>query len=108
MSFAVLLAIGIGSGVVGSLSGLGGGVVLVPMLTILLGVPIEYAAGASLVATIATSSGAASVYVRDHLANIKIGMSLEIATTIGAIVGSLLAAFIYAKGFCSSSSFHLE
>ncbi len=94
----VLLVIGIVAGLVGSLSGLGGGVVVVPALTLLLGVPIAYAAGASLVATIATSSGAASRYIKDGLSNIKIGMSLEIATTLGAIVGSLTAAYIYSIG----------
>ncbi len=92
-----MLAIGVVSGLIGSLSGLGGGVVLIPVLTLLMNVPIEYAAGASIISTIATSSGAASAYVKDRLANIKIGMSLEIATTIGAIVGSLVAASIYLK-----------
>ncbi len=96
--FALLLIIGIVAGIIGSLSGLGGGVVVVPALTILLGVPIEYAAGASLISTIATSSGAASRYIKDGLSNLKIGMSLEIATTLGAIVGSLIAAYIYAMG----------
>ncbi|MDE1860784.1 MAG: sulfite exporter TauE/SafE family protein [Candidatus Micrarchaeota archaeon] len=96
--FALLLIIGIVAGLVGSLSGLGGGVVVVPALTILLGVPIEYAAGASLISTIATSSGAASRYIKDGLSNIKIGMSLEIATTLGAIAGSLIAAYIYSIG----------
>ena len=94
----VLLVIGIAAGLVGSLSGLGGGVVVVPALTLLLGVPIAYAAGASLVATIATSSGAASRYIKDGLSNIKIGMSVEIATTLGAIAGSLTAAYIYSIG----------
>ncbi len=96
--FITLLVVGILAGLVGSLSGLGGGVVVIPVLTVLLGVPIEYAAGASLIATIATSSGAASAYVKERIANIKIGMSLEIATTAGAIAGSLIAAFIYSKG----------
>lgn len=91
----LLAALGFVAGAVGSITGLGGGVVLIPVLTILMGIPIEYAAGASLVSTIATSSGAASAYVKDRLANIRIGMSLEIATTLGAIVGSLLAVLIY-------------
>ncbi len=94
--FIELLIAGIFAGVVGAMSGLGGGVVIVPALTLLFGIPLEYAAGASLVSTIATSSGAASAYVRDKLANIRIGMSLEIATTLGAIIGSLIAAYIYA------------
>ena len=92
---AFLAVLGLAAGFVGSITGLGGGVVLIPALTLLLGMPIEYAAGASLISTIATSSGAASAYVKDRLANIRIGMSLEIATTLGAIVGSLAAALIY-------------
>ncbi|MEM3839133.1 MAG: sulfite exporter TauE/SafE family protein [Candidatus Micrarchaeaceae archaeon] len=94
--FILLALVGLAAGVVGSLTGLGGGVVLIPMLTLAVGIPIEYAAGASLISTIATSSGAASAYVKDKLANIKIGMSLEIATTLGAITGALIAAAIYA------------
>lgn len=96
--FIALLLAGFVSGLVGAMSGLGGGVVIIPVLTLLFGVPLEYAAGASLISTIATSSGAASAYVKDKLANIKIGMSLEIATTLGAIIGSLLAAYVYANG----------
>ncbi len=96
--FIGLLLAGVVAGFVGAMSGLGGGVVIVPALTLLFGIPLQYAAGASLVSTIATSSGAASAYVKDKLANIKIGMSLEIATTLGAIAGSLLAAYIYAHG----------
>ncbi len=92
-----LLGIGIVAGIVGALSGLGGGVILIPALSLLMNIPIEYAAGASLIATIATSSGAASAYVKDKLTNIRIGMSLEIATTLGAIVGALAAAYIYSR-----------
>lgn len=90
-----LLIIGVIAGFVGSMTGLGGAVVIMPALTLLLGIPIEHATGASLVATIATSSGAATAYVRDKISNIKIGMSLEIGTTIGAIIGALTAAFVY-------------
>lgn len=97
LSILELVILGFIAGVIGSLTGLGGGVVIIPMLTLALGVPIEFAAGASLVSSIATSSGAASAYVKEKLANIRIGMSLEIATTIGAIIGSLMAAAIYAK-----------
>src|SRR5271169_6284910 len=75
------------AGLVGALTGLGGGVVLVPLLTIAFGVDIRYAIGASLISVIATSSGAASAYVREGYSNVRIGMFLEIATTIGAIVG---------------------
>ncbi len=95
--FIELIVVGILAGFAGSLSGLGGGVVVIPLLTILFGVPIDYAAGASLVSTIATSSGAASAYVKERLSNIRIGMSLEVATTLGAIGGSIIAAYIYSK-----------
>ena len=79
------------AGCLGALTGLGGGVVVTPALTLLLGVDIRYAIGASLVSVIATSSGAASAYVREGFSNIRIGMFLEIATTIGAVVGAMLA-----------------
>lgn len=80
------------AGFLGALTGLGGGVVVVPALAILLGVNIKYAIGASLVSVIATSSGAAAAYVKEGFSNIRIGMLLEIATTVGAIVGAMLAA----------------
>ncbi|MGH9604436.1 MAG: sulfite exporter TauE/SafE family protein, partial [Terracidiphilus sp.] len=79
------------AGFLGALTGLGGGVVVVPALTLALGVDIKYAIGASLVSVIATSSGAAAAYVREGFSNIRIGMLLEIATTIGAVVGAYLA-----------------
>jgi uncharacterized protein len=79
------------AGFLGALTGLGGGVVVVPALTLALGVDIKYAIGASLVSVIATSSGAAAAYVREGFSNIRIGMFLEIATTVGAIVGAYLA-----------------
>jgi len=81
-------------GFVGSLTGLGGGVIITPALTVFLGVDIRYAIGASIVAVIATSSGAAAAYVRDGLSNIRIGMFLEIATTIGALFGAYLSTHI--------------
>jgi uncharacterized membrane protein YfcA len=80
------------AGLVGALTGLGGGVLLVPLLTLGFGVNVRYAAGASLVSVIATSSGAASTYVRDGLTNIRIGILLEVATTLGAVGGAILAA----------------
>jgi uncharacterized membrane protein YfcA len=80
------------AGFLGSLTGLGGGVVIVPFLTLVFGVDIRYAIGASLVSVIATSSGAAAAYVKEGFTNIRIGMFLEIATTIGALVGAALAA----------------
>ena len=79
------------AGFLGALTGLGGGVVVVPLLTLVLGVDIRYAVGASLVSVIATSSGAAAAYVRAGFSNIRIGMFLEIATTLGALVGAYLA-----------------
>jgi uncharacterized membrane protein YfcA len=77
------------AGLMGALTGLGGGVVIVPLLTLAFGVDIHYAIGASLVSVIATSSGAAAAYVREGFSNIRIGMFLEQATTMGALVGLL-------------------
>src|SRR6202049_1542140 len=78
------------AGFLGSLTGLGGGVVIVPMLTLLFHVDIRYAIGAALVSVIATSSGAAAAYVREGYSNVRVGMFLEIATTVGALVGAAL------------------
>ena len=82
------------AGFLGALTGLGGGVVLVPMLTLLMGVDIRYAIGASLVSVIATSSGAAAAYVKEGFSNIRIGMLLEIATTLGALMGATVATHV--------------
>lgn len=79
------------AGLLGSMTGLGGGVVLVPMLAILFKVDLHYAIGASLISVIATSSGSAAAYVREGFSNIRIGMFLEIATTVGAVAGAWLA-----------------
>ena len=81
------------AGLLGSLTGLGGGVVIIPMLTLLLGVDIRYAIGTSIVAVIATSSGAASAYVKEGFTNIRLGMFLEIATTLGAVGGAIAAVY---------------
>lgn len=81
------------AGFLGALTGLGGGVVVVPVLALALGVDIKYAIGASLVSVIATSSGAAAAYVREGYSNIRIGLLLEIATTVGAVVGAYIAGF---------------
>ena len=78
----------------GSLTGLGGGVVLIPLLTLLFKVDIHYAIGASLVSVIATSSGAAAAYVREGISNIRLGMFLEVATTVGAVAGASLATHL--------------
>jgi uncharacterized membrane protein YfcA len=90
----VVLAMSAVAGFLGALTGLGGGVVIVPVLAIALGVDIKYAIGASLVSVIATSSGAAAAYVREGYSNIRVGMLLEIATTVGAIVGAILAVHV--------------
>src|ERR1700751_2611738 len=85
------------AGLVGALTGLGGGVVLVPLLTLLFKVDIRYAVGASLVSVIATSSGAAVSYLKEGFSNIRIGIFLEIATTLGALFGAFLAAGVSTK-----------
>lgn len=90
----ILLAAALLAGFLGSLTGLGGGVVIVPFLTLVLGINIRYAIGASLVSVIATSSGAASAYVKEGFSNIRIGMFLEIATTLGALAGAFMASVV--------------
>ena len=85
------------AGFLGSLTGLGGGVVIVPLLTSVFGVDIRYAIGASLVSVIATSCGAASAYIKEGYTNLRIGMFLEVATIIGALSGALIAAFVSVK-----------
>jgi hypothetical protein len=96
LEFSVLVALAsVLAGLLGALTGLGGGVVLTPVLTLLFGVDIRYAIGATLVSVIATSSGAAAAYVKEGYANIRIGMLLEIATTFGALVGAYAAAAIF-------------
>lgn len=93
LEFTVLVWIGsVIAGLLGSLTGLGGGVVLVPLLTLFFKVDIRYAVGASLISVIATSSGAAAAYVKEGFSNIRIAMFLEIATTLGALLGAFLAA----------------
>jgi uncharacterized membrane protein YfcA len=93
LEFTVVIALGsLLAGFLGSLTGLGGGIVIVPLLTLIFGVDIRYAIGASLVSVIATSSGAAAAYVREGYSNIRIGMFLEIATTVGALFGATVAA----------------
>src|SRR5919201_723828 len=92
LAFTLLVWLGaLAAGFLGALTGLGGGVVLVPMLALGFGVDLRYAIGASLVSVIATSSGAAAAYVKEGYTNIRIGMFLEIATTVGALVGAFLA-----------------
>ncbi|MGD9636744.1 MAG: sulfite exporter TauE/SafE family protein [Pirellulales bacterium] len=90
----VVFASSLVAGVFGSLLGLGGGIIVVPVLTLALGIDIRYAIGASIVSVIATSSGAAAAYVREHLANLRVAMFLELATTTGAISGAFLAGLV--------------
>ncbi len=85
---------GMFAGLLGSVLGLGGGVLIIPMLTLVFGVPMREAIGASLVCVIATSSGAASLYVKKRLCDIRLGMTLELATTLGAIAGGIVAGMM--------------
>lgn len=89
-----ILLISIFAGGLGSILGLGGGIIVTPALTLLFGVDIQHAIGASLISVIATSSGAAVAYIRDHITNIRVGMFLEIATTVGAVTGALIGGII--------------
>lgn len=93
--YPVLIFVGaIAAGLLGSLVGLGGGVLIVPLLTLVFGFPIYFAIGASIISVIATSSGAAAAYVKDHMTNLRVGMFLELATTTGAICGAFLAGLL--------------
>ena len=85
------------AGFLGSLVGLGGGIIITPALTILFGIDIKYAIGASIVAVIATSSGSAIAFVKDHVSNMRVGMLLEIFTTAGGVVGALMAGIFSSK-----------
>jgi uncharacterized membrane protein YfcA len=84
----------VAAGLIGSMVGLGGGVLIVPLLTVGFGLDIRVAIGASIVSVIATSSGAAAAYVRDHLTNVRVGMLLELATSVGAVTGAFVAAYL--------------
>jgi uncharacterized membrane protein YfcA len=80
------------AGLLGSLTGLGGGIIIVPMLTLLFHVDLRYAIGASLVSVIATSSGAAAAYVREGYTNVRVGILLEVGTVVGALIGAALSS----------------
>ena len=95
---ALIFAGSFAAGMLGALTGLGGGVVLIPLLTLGFHVDMRYAIGASLVSVIATSSGAAAAYVREGYSNVRIGMFLEVATTIGAVVGAFIAGHVPTRG----------
>lgn len=90
----IVFAGSVAAGFLGALAGLGGGVLIVPLLTVGFGIDIRYAIGASIVAVIATSSGAAATYVRDQITNLRVAMFLELATTTGAIAGAYLAGLV--------------
>ena len=90
----ILFFVSFFAGLLGSLIGLGGGILVVPVLTLVFGLDIHLAIGASIVSIIATSSGAAAAYVRDHLTNVRAAILLELATSTGAVLGALLAPFL--------------
>ena len=93
--FSLILFIGACiAGLIGSLTGLGGGVVVIPLLTLGFGIDMRYAIGAALVTSIATSSGAAAAYIKEGITNVRIGMFLEIATTTGAVGGAIVAMYL--------------
>src|SRR5690349_21868822 len=95
LTFTMIIFLGaIIAGLIGSLTGLGGGVVLIPLLTLVFKVDIHYAIGTSLISVIATSSGAAAAYVKEGITNIRLGIFLELATTIGAVMGAQLATHV--------------
>ncbi|MGJ1448078.1 sulfite exporter TauE/SafE family protein [Sphingobacterium spiritivorum] len=94
LTFSLILLLGAYfAGLLGSLTGLGDGVIVIPLLTLYFHVDIRYAIGAALLASIATSSGAATAYVKEGVTNIRLGMFLEIATTLGAVIGALVAIY---------------
>jgi len=102
----ILLVASALAGLAGSFLGIGGGVFLIPFMSLAMGLDLRVAIAISLVGVIATSSGAASVYVRDHLTNLRLGMSLEIATTTGALLGAACGVVIalLARRRCRSGS----
>jgi len=93
----IIFLVSIVAGFVGALFGLGGGVLIIPFLTLVEGVPVPLAVGASIVSVVATSSASASTYVQDHLTNLRLGMFLEIGTVAGAITGAFVAVFLPAS-----------
>jgi uncharacterized protein len=92
MVFEIFL-VSIFAGLIGALFGLGGGIIIIPFLTIFEGIPLQFAVGASLVSVVATSSASAATYVQDHLTNLRLGMFLEVGTVAGAITGAYLSIF---------------
>ena len=90
----ILAFTGLAAGILGALLGLGGGIIITPVLTLLMGLPIQYAIGASVIAVIATSSGATIAYLKDDMLNLRVAMFLEIATTVGAILGAVVTGLV--------------
>lgn len=97
--FLSIVAAGLIAGLLGSLTGLGGGTILVPILTLFYGIPLVFATGASLISTIATSAGSASSYVKERISNVKVGIALAMASTLGAVAGSLILVLAHRTGF---------
>jgi hypothetical protein len=98
-AFTAIIAAGaVAAGIIGSLTGLGGGVIIVPLLVLVFHVDIRYAIGASLVTVIATSSGAAAAFLREGFSNVRVAMFLEIATTLGALSGAVIATRVPTNG----------
>ena len=99
-SLGLMLGVGVIAGIFGAILGIGGGMIFTPILTLGLGLDIKYAIGASIIAVIATSSGSTIAYLRDEMLNLRVAMFLEIATTVGAVLGAVLtgvlnATFLY-------------
>lgn len=86
----LMLGVGVFAGIMGSILGIGGGMIVTPIVTLAMGLDIKYAIGASIIAVIATSSGSTIAFLKDDVLNLRVAMFLEIATTIGAIIGALL------------------
>lgn len=97
-SMLLLLVMGVGAGVLGAILGIGGGMIITPVLTIMMGLDIKYAIGASIISVIATSSGSTIAYLKDDMLNLRVAMFLEIATTVGAMMGALLVG-VFSSNF---------
>ncbi|GEO75277.1 UPF0721 transmembrane protein [Levilactobacillus namurensis] len=93
----IMLGVGLFAGIAGAILGIGGGMIITPILTLGMGLSIKYAIGASIIAVIATSSGSTIAYLRDNVLNLRVAMFLEIATTIGAIIGALMTGILDPK-----------
>ena len=94
-STLLMLAVGLFAGIMGAILGIGGGMIITPIITLALGLDIKYAIGASIIAVIATSSGSTIAFLKDDVLNLRVAMFLEIATTIGAIVGAILTGIFH-------------